>query len=139
MTLRPLLPLLLGTLLAACATSRGPAPSISGEPAAPNVPPVVQGANPIDGHCAHCGVVERIERTTGAATAEKDDDAVLGGIIGGVLEDKDGARSTATSGFSIIVRLDDGSVVTIRQRALGGVRQGQRVEIVEGRAQPLLQ
>lgn len=139
MTLRPLLPLALAALLAACAAPRGPATTISGEPAEAAVPPVVQDADPTDGRCAHCGVVERIERTSAPATAKKDGEPALGGIVGGVLQDEKGAAAPTTSGFEITVRLDNGSVVTVRQRALGGVRQGQRVEIVEGRAQPLLQ
>lgn len=137
MKLRLSLPLLLCTLLAACAAPRGPTTMEPGEPAEPTVPPVVQDANPTDGRCAHCGVVEAIERTTSAAPAKKGEEPALGGIVGGVLDNEKGAPTT--SGFSITVRLDNGSVVTIRQRALGGVRQGLRVEIVEGRAQPLLQ
>ena len=142
MTLRLLLPLLLCTLLAACATSRGPGPSPSQRPVhagEPEIPPVVRDADPTDGRCAHCGVVERIERTAGPASSQKEDDAALGGIVGGVLENEDGSKPATTSGFSITVRLDNGSVVTVRQRALAGVRQGLRVEIVDGRAQPLLQ
>ena len=140
MTLRPLLVLLLCALLAACAAPRGPAPSPSRPERASEtpLPPVVQDANPTDGRCGHCGVVERIERTAAGAPAKDGDEAVLGGIVGGVLEDEKGGRA-ATSGFQITVRLDNGSVVTVRQRALGGVRQGLRVEIVDGRAQPLLQ
>ena len=137
MTQRLLLPLLLCTLLAACAGPGGPSTARPAPAAEPVVPPVVQDANPTDGRCAHCGVVESIERTASAAPAKKGDDAALGGIVGGVLENDKGAPTT--SGFSITVRLDSGDVVTIRQRALGGVRQGLRVEIVDGRAQPLLQ
>lgn len=139
MTLRPFTAIALTALLAACAAPRAvttPAPAPAGE--AP-IPPVVQDANPTDGRCAHCGVVERIERTSApaAGTAASGDG---GGIVGGVLQDDQGARPAAGAvGFAITVRLDNGSVVTVRQRALGGVRQGQRVEIVEGRAQPLLQ
>ena len=141
MMLRLLLPLLLCTLLAACAAPRGPAPA----PTRPDhttetpLPPVVQDANPTDGRCGHCGVVERIERSAGPAATKDGDGAVLGGIVGGVLEDEKDAKPATGSGFTITVRLDGGEVVTIRQRALGGVRQGQRVEIVEGKAQPLLQ
>ena len=139
MTIRTLLPLALCALLAACAAPRTTTTSVSTEPAEAEVPPVVQDADPTDGRCAHCGVVERIERSAAPATAKKDGEPALGGIVGGVLQDEKGNPQPVTSGFEITVRLDDGRVVTIRQRALGGVRQGQRVEIVEGRAQPLLQ
>ena len=142
MTMRLLLPLLLCALLAACAAPRGPATTTPTRPDHPGetpLPPVVQDANPTDGRCGHCGVVERIERSAGTATAKGDDEAVLGGIVGGVLENDKEARPATSNGFTVTVRLDSGKVVTVRQRALGGVRQGQRVEIVEGRAQPLLQ
>ena len=57
MKLRLLFPLLLCTLLAACAAPRGPTTVQPGEPAEPTVPPVVQDANPTDGRCAHCGYI----------------------------------------------------------------------------------
>lgn len=142
MTLRLLLPLLLCTLLAACAGPRGPATTTPTRPQHPTeapLPAVVQDANPTDGRCGHCGVVERVERSAGTSSAKDGDEAVLGGIVGGVLESEKDAKPAAGNGFTITVRLDGGQVVTVRQRALGGVRQGQRVEIVDGRAQPLLQ
>ena len=141
MTLRPLLALLLCTLLAACAAPRGPSTTTTRPERAAEapLPPVVQDANPTDGRCGHCGVVERIERTAAGAPSKKGEEPVLGGIVGGVLEDEKGGKAPATSGFQISVRLDNGTLVTVRQRALGGVRQGLRVEIVDGRAQPLLQ
>jgi hypothetical protein len=140
MTLRLLLPLLLCTLLAACSAPSGPAMTTRPDhPGEAPLPPVVQDSNPTDGRCGHCGVVEHIERSAGPASAKDGDEAVLGGIVGGVLENDKQAKPAAASGFTITVRLDGGQVVTIRQRALGGVRQGQRVEIVGGRAQPLLQ
>lgn len=139
MTLRPLPPLALAVLLAACAAPRAvTTPATSHTTQAP-IPPMVQDANPTDGRCAQCGVVESIERTSAPATARAEsDNGSGGGIVGNVLNDEKNA-APAASGFEITVRLDNGSLVTVRQRALSGVRQGQRVEIVEGRAQPLLQ
>ena len=139
MTLRKLFALVLCALLAACAAPRSTTTPVYDDSAQPAIPPVVQDANPTDGLCAHCGVVERIERTAAPAAAQKDGEPALGGIVGGVLQDEKGNAQPVTSGFEITVRLDNGSVVTVRQRALGGVRQGLRVEIVEGKAQPLLQ
>lgn len=138
MTLMRLLPAAgLAVLLAACAgpsprtTTRAPAPD------APAVPEARPDAVP-DGRCNTCGVVEHIERTAAAAApASQGDAAKEGGIVNNVLAGSD-APPRAT-GFAIRVRLDSGQVVTVRQRALGGVRQGQRVEVVDGRARPVLE
>ena len=136
MTMRLLLPLALAALLAACG---GPATTVTRAPSPSSLDPVpdaVPDAEPTDGRCRTCGVVERIERTAAASPQSSQADA-QGGIVGGVLG-KDDAAQPATAGFAITIRLDHGEVVTVKQRALGGVRQGLRVEIVGGRAQPLL-
>ena len=135
MTIRLLFPLALLALLAACA---GPSTTVTRAPAPTSLEPVpdaVPDAEPTDGRCNTCGVVERIERTAAAPTAQQGE-STQGGIVGGVLGNDDG--KPAAAGFSITVKLDSGQVVTVKQRALGGVRQGQRVEIVDGRAQPVL-
>jgi hypothetical protein len=138
MSLRPLFATVFCALLAACAAPRTTTTASPGETAEPGLPPVVQDANPTDGRCVQCGVVEHIERSAAPATT-KDGEPALGGIVGGVLQDEKGRAPATAAGFEITVRLDNGSVVVVKQRALGGVRQGQRVEVVEGRAQPLLQ
>lgn len=139
MTMKRLLPAAgLALLLAACA---GPSPRTTTtrapEPDAPSVPEARPDSVP-DGRCNTCGVVEHIERTAAAAAPAGQDDAPKeGGIVNNVLAGSD-APPRAT-GFAIRVRLDSGQVVTVQQRALGGVRQGQRVEVVDGRARPVLE
>ena len=66
MTMRLLLPLALLTLLAACG---GPTTTVTRAPgptAIDEVPEAVPDAQPTDGRCRTCGVVERIERTAAA-------------------------------------------------------------------------
>ena len=136
MTMRLPISLALLALLAACG---GPTTTVTRAPgptAIDEVPEAVPDAQPTDGRCRTCGVVERIERTA-AAPAKSGTAEAQGGIVGGVLGKDDNAAPVA-SGFAITIRLDSGDSVRVTQRALGGVRQGQRVEIVEGRAQPLL-
>jgi len=136
-TMRLLPAIALAALLAACA---GPAPRTTTSVPPPDtaaVPEAVPDAVP-DGRCNTCGVVEHIERTAAAApAASKDGAAKEGGIVSNVLAGSD--APPRTTGFAVTVRLDSGQVVTVQQRALGGVRQGQRVEIIDGRAQPVLE
>lgn len=109
------------------------------------------------GSCRSCGTVEKIERVYG----ERDTTgggAVAGAIIGGVLGNQVGSGSGRTAAtvagavaggvignnvekgqrsqprFEIFVQMDDGRRLVVEQRDLGGLRDGDRVELVNGRA-----
>lgn len=109
------------------------------------------------GACRSCGTVEKIERVYG----ERDTSgggAVVGAIIGGVLGNQVGSGSGkkaatvagAVAGgvignnveknerskprFEIFVIMDDGRRLVVEQKELGGLRDGDRVKLVNGRA-----
>jgi outer membrane lipoprotein SlyB len=109
------------------------------------------------GACRSCGTVEKIERVYG----ERDTTgggAVVGAIIGGVLGNQVGSGSGkkaatvagAVAGgvignnveknerskprFEVFVVMDDGRRLVVEQPELGGLRDGDRVQLVNGRA-----
>lgn len=145
-----ILALVIGVGLAACATS--PAPRGYGG-----------GHGDRYGHaprCADCGVVERIERVYGERQSTGAG-AIIGGVIGGVLGNQvgggDGRRAATAAGaiaggiagnaierdmrsaprYEIFVRLDDGRRIVLTQRELGGLREGQPVQVRGRRAYPI--
>ncbi len=107
--------------------------------------------------CMSCGRVERIEQvygdrgTTGTG-------AVVGGIVGGLLGNtvgKGDGRTAATvvgavggavvgneveknnnaaGSFDVYVRMDDGRRLILRQREIGGIREGSYVDVEGNRA-----
>ena len=108
------------------------------------------------GACGNCGTVDRIERVYG----ERDTTgggAVVGAIIGGVLGNQVGSgsgRKAATVAgavagggignnveknersaprFEIFVIMDDGRRLVVEQKELGYLRDGDRVQLVNGR------
>lgn len=111
--------------------------------------------------CPSCGTVERIERVYGGKSYASGGGALLGAIIGGALGstvgDGDGQRAATAAGaiagglignevekdanrgpwYEVFVALDDGRRVIVRQRELGPLRDGTRVYVDGGRAQPL--
>jgi outer membrane lipoprotein SlyB len=141
MRIRTLSLLLLLPLLAACAS----APRSYGY------------ADGYDSACRNCGTVEKIERVYGARETTGSG-AVLGAIIGGALGNQvgkgDGRKAATVAGavaggvvgnkieadqrslprYEIFVRMDDGRRLVVEQREREGIREGDRVELVGGRA-----
>jgi hypothetical protein len=78
--------------------------------------------------CADCGTIVHIE-TIGTG---KGQGAVLTGIVGSVVRKSSGGELD----YNIFVRLDDGRLVTVRQKELGGLRQNDRVRVVGGKLVP---
>ncbi len=111
--------------------------------------------------CADCGIVTRIDTVASGRTAPAATGAVLGGIVGAVagheISDKTGgskgnqniaavagAAAGALAGnkiqqnvtgnsYDIQVRMDDGRVVVVNQKDLGGIRENTYVRVVNGR------
>ncbi len=108
--------------------------------------------------CYDCGTVERIENVGRTPNATG---AVLGGIVGAAAAreiakdrtDSEGRQNSATiagaiggamagnaiqnrmgTGYNLVIRMDDGRVVTVMQDDLGPIRVGSYVEVRNGRA-----
>jgi len=111
-------------------------------------------------YCGNCGTVVAIERTR-VRNNELGGGTLLGAVIGGALgnqvgkgdgrkaatiagavvggaigheAEKDGRRSR--EGFLISVRMQDGRIQRVVQPDPYGLREGDRVVLVDGRAQP---
>ncbi len=111
-------------------------------------------------NCYDCGVVERIETLYGA-DRPSGAGAVLGGVVGGALGSQVGSGSGRTAAtvagavaggvagheierrqrtgpiYEVHVRMDNGRMIVVDQRNLGGVRPGARVRIINGEARLL--
>ncbi len=111
--------------------------------------------------CADCGIVTRIDSVASGRSAPAATGAILGGIVGAVagheISDKTGgskgnqniaaaagAAAGAVAGnriqqnvtgnsYDIQVRMDDGRVVVVNQKDLGGIRENTYVRVVNGR------
>lgn len=111
--------------------------------------------------CADCGIVTRIDTVASGRTAPSATGAILGGIVGAVagheISDKTGgskgnqnisavagAAAGALAGnkiqqnvtgnsYDIQVRMDDGRVIVVNQKDLGGIRENTYVRVVNGR------
>lgn len=111
--------------------------------------------------CRDCGIVTRIDTVASGRTAPAATGAILGGIVGAVAghEISDhtggsrgnkniaaaaGAAAGALAGnkiqqnvtgnsYDIQVRMDDGRVVVVNQKDLGGIRENTYVRVVNGR------
>lgn len=111
-------------------------------------------------NCYDCGVVTRIETGVGSR-APNATGAVVGGLVGAVAgrkiadsnTDSQGRKNTATvagavagglignaiqnragTGYNVYVRLDNGQQVVAMQDDIGGIREGSRVRVSNGRA-----
>ena len=144
-----ILAVIIGAGLAACATSPAPRGYGGG-----------YGDRYGYARCADCGVVERIERVYGERQSTGAG-AIIGGVIGGVLGNQvgggDGRRAATAAGaiaggvagnaierdmrsaprYEVFVRMDDGRRIVLTQRELGGLREGQPVQIRGRRAYPI--
>jgi len=111
--------------------------------------------------CTDCGIVTRIDTVASGRTAPAATGAILGGIVGAVagheISDKTGgskgnqniaavagAAAGALAGnkvqqnvtgnsYDIQVRMDDGRVIVVNQKDLGGIRENTYVRVVNGR------
>jgi len=145
----------LGTvaLLAGCATSQ---PSYSNYGSGSYSSPGYSQAR-----CADCGIVTRINTVQSNRSAPSATGAVLGGIVGAVagrtishetggskgnenVATVLGAGAGAVAGnaiqknatgdsYDIQVKMDDGRVVVVNQRDLGGIRENTYVRVVNGK------
>ena len=149
-TLRPLLLILLALALAGCATSPSSNYGYGTSPAYPS-----------QNYCADCGIVTRIDPIASGRSAPSATGAILGGIVGAVagheisdhtggskgnrnISAAAGAAAGAIAGnkiqqnvtgnsYDIQVRMDDGRVIVVNQKELGGVRENTYVRVVNGR------
>lgn len=110
------------------------------------------------GTCYDCGTVSRIEAVGGAPSS-----GVAGAVIGGVVgaaagrtlanDSSTGRQNTATvagaaagalagsaiqrnmnsTSYNVYIRMDDGRQTMVSQGDLGGVREGSRVRVYNGR------
>ncbi|TZF90184.1 glycine zipper 2TM domain-containing protein [Cognatilysobacter lacus] len=137
--------------LSSCATTGYPSNGYAGSP-----PPYSSG-----GVCYDCGTVTRIEATgsTGAPRSGVTG-AVIGGLVGAAAghtianDSSKGRQNVATVGgaaagaaagaaiernmggtttYNVYVRMDDGRETVVSQSDLGGVREGTRVRVYNGR------
>ena len=111
--------------------------------------------------CGNCGIVTRIDTVASGRTAPTAAGAVLGGIVGAIagheLSDHTGGskgnqnlsavagaaagayagnkiqQNTTGNSYDIRVRMDDGRVVVVNQKDLGGVSENAYVRVVNGR------
>ena len=111
--------------------------------------------------CADCGVVTRINVVASGRAAAPGAGAVLGGLVGAVIGHETSAHTQGSSGnqnvmsvvgaaagaiagnqiqqnvtgdsYDIQVQMDDGRVIMVNQKDLGGVRENSYVNIVNGR------
>ncbi len=111
--------------------------------------------------CADCGIVTRIDTVQSNRTAPSATGAVLGGIVGAVagrtishetggskgnenVATVLGAGAGAVAGnaiqknvtgdsYDIQVKMDDGRVIVVNQRDLGGIRENTYVRVVNGK------
>jgi len=148
------------TALAACLAAAGCAtsPGYDSGYGYSSAPP------PTTGRCYDCGTVTRIDAHAGASNVPNATGAVLGGIVGAVAgreiaknsTDSKGRQNTATAagavagavagnaiqnrsqanngGYTIYVRMENGSTQSVNQADLGGIREGSYVRVYNGRA-----
>lgn len=114
--------------------------------------------------CYDCGTVVRIEQVQGGGGAPRGTGAVLGGLVGAAAAreiaddrtDSEGRKNTATVAgavagavagnaiqnrtggptYAVHVRMNDGRLVVMNQRDIGGLREGSYVRVYNGRVWP---
>jgi outer membrane lipoprotein SlyB len=144
------------TAIAACLAASGCATTSPGYGSTYGAPP------PVSGTCYDCGTVTRIDVTGTTSNVPNATGAVLGGIVGAVAgreltkDDSTGRRNAATAagavagavagnaiqnraqanngGYTIYVRMANGTTQTVTQADLGGIREGSYVRVYNGRA-----
>jgi len=141
------------TTLAGCATTQ---PSYGGGGGYVSSPAYSSQAR-----CADCGIVTRIDAVQATRTAPSATGAVLGGIVGAVagrtishetggskgnenVATVLGAGAGAVAGnaiqknvtgesYDVQVKMDDGRVIVVNQKDLGGIRENTYVRVVNGK------
>lgn len=111
--------------------------------------------------CSDCGIVTRINAVASGRTAPSATGAILGGIVGAVagheISDHTGGskgnqniaavagavggamagnkiqQNVTGNSYDIQVRMDDGRVIMVNQKDLGGIRENTYVRVVNGR------
>lgn len=145
-------------LLAGCATTQ-PSYGNYGNSGSYNQGGYNQGYS--QSRCADCGIVTRIDAVQSNRSAPSATGAVLGGIVGAVagrtishetggskgnenVATVLGAGAGAVAGnaiqknvtgdsYDVQVKMDDGRVLVVNQRDLGGIRENTYVRVVNGR------
>lgn len=143
-------------LLAACATPGSAYGARYGAPAGYDQAPPARPAP-----CTYCGVVREVRQVYVQKQSSSTAGTVLGAIIGGVLGNTvgkgDGRKAATVIGavaggavgnrvsrqddgqelaWQVVVRLDDGRLMTVTQRGDPGVRRGDYVEVRNGHVYP---
>ena len=116
---------------------------------------------PSQAQCSDCGIVTRIDVLASNRSAPAATGTVLGGIVGAVagheISDKTGGskgnqniaavagavggamagnkiqQNVTGNSYDIQVRMDDGRVIVVNQKDLGGIRENTYVRVVNGR------
>ncbi|MNM59022.1 hypothetical protein D3C81_702660 [compost metagenome] len=111
--------------------------------------------------CSDCGIVTRINTVASGRTAPTATGAILGGLVGAVagheISDHTGGskgnqniaavagavggalagnkiqQNVTGNSYDIQVRMDDGRVIMVNQKDLGGIRENTYVRVVNGR------
>ncbi len=111
--------------------------------------------------CNDCGIVTRINTVASGRTAPSATGAILGGLVGAVagheISDHTGGskgnqniaavagavggamagnkiqQNVTGNSYDIQVRMDDGRVIMVNQKDLGGIRENTYVRVVNGR------
>lgn len=148
---------LLGVAAAAMLAVTGCATSGYGSGYGSTSPSPSYGSAP--SNCYDCGTVLRIEQV-GGSSAPRATGAVLGGLVGAAAgreladDESSGRRNTATAAgavagalagnaiqknvtdarYNVHVRMNDGRTTVVTQEDLGGIREGSRVRVYNGRA-----
>ena len=109
--------------------------------------------------CSRCGEVVRINHT-GGGHSTSGVGAVTGAVIGGLLGNQVGGgsgkkvatvagavaggvagnrieRNRSGGGYEVVVQMDDGRRIVVRQSSLNGIDEGERVYVSGGRARLL--
>ncbi|MBB6189426.1 hypothetical protein [Rhodanobacter sp. MP7CTX1] len=94
--------------------------------------PVDEGYGQRDSHCQSCGVVQYVRQVDPGSGSSG---VVIGpaeaaGVPGGQVEGQQDGGSTA---WHVVVRLDNGQYVSVIQRKGPGIRNGDYVELRDGR------
>jgi outer membrane lipoprotein SlyB len=94
--------------------------------------PVDEGYGQRDSHCQNCGVVQDVRQVDPASGGPgvAIGAAVTAGVPGG---QTGGQQDGGSAAWRVVVRLDNGQYVSVIQRKGPGIRNGDYVELRDGR------